>query len=71
MDDKIIVRERFSWGKLKYYPKNESAQLFCRLTKTKSLTEDMLQIILMLGYDVEFERVRLRPPSLEERRSSE
>ena len=39
----------------KAYPANENAEMFCYLTKTKTLTRYQLRIIQWLGFEVRAE----------------
>mgnify|MGYP006926332662 CR=1 FL=1 len=57
----VIVRQERHYGRLAFYPVNETANLFCQLVKrysggatsAKSLTKEQLEIIKQLGHSVE------------------
>lgn len=51
-DESITVKPSSQYGNERFFPKDESATLFCKLAKQKSLTLNDLKIIESLGYKV-------------------
>ena len=52
MEHTLWLKEREVYGVLKFYPANELAEKFCKLIRTKTLTESMILGIRDLGYTV-------------------
>lgn len=50
---KITIEKRDQYGATVYHPKDEAAQLFAQIAKTKTLTIDALNAIRALGYQIE------------------
>jgi hypothetical protein len=49
----VLVKFENVFGRELIYPDNESAELFCKIADTKSLTHEMIRYIKQLGYSVE------------------
>lgn len=48
----ICVLARSTYGLWRYYPQGATAELFCKLTGTQTLTMDHMRIIRELGYRI-------------------
>lgn len=55
----LVLRSETSWGKVRAYPVNETAKLFCDLMMYTSLSQRALKIIAKLGYTIEFENQKV------------
>ena len=53
----ILLKVRDVYGTIKYYPANDTAELFCKVAKTKTMTEDIIKHAIALGYEVRKDRV--------------
>ena len=56
MDRTLLVRVRTVYGTPAMYPANETAQAFCRISGTKTLTHPVLEEAERLGFTVTLER---------------
>ena len=54
--DKVMLREKEVYGILKYYPHNETAKLFCKIARQKTMTEQTIVLVRELGYQVVTDR---------------
>ena len=59
--NEIIVAIKDVYGNAKVYPVCDTAKMFTRIAGTKTLTEDALKCIVLLGYAVTVETVPGKP----------
>lgn len=52
----VKVKIKSNYGSDFIYPVNETARLFTDITKTKTLSKEVISIIKSLGYTVEVEQ---------------
>ena len=57
----IIIRSKFYYGKVCYYPVCGDARTFALIANTKTLTESTLSFISMLGYTIQIEETESKP----------
>lgn len=48
----VRLRIREVYGKTMMYPDNETAELFCKITRTQTMTKQVVQFIRSLGYEI-------------------
>ncbi|MEN8236111.1 MAG: hypothetical protein ABFQ95_00960 [Pseudomonadota bacterium] len=53
---KILIEQRFYYGKEVYYPACDRAGLFAEIAGTRTLTKPTLRKIIQLGYKIEFKK---------------
>lgn len=56
---KILVRLKEVYGKRHIYPVCDSAKLFAKIARTKTLTQSTIDDIKSLGYEIEIEPVTI------------
>ena len=49
----VVIDVRNVYGVEKYYPANETAEIFARINQAKTLSKQTLSLIKVLGYSVE------------------
>lgn len=59
MDTTVILEPKQVYGVLRYYPRNEAAELFVKLAKYKTLSPLDVKTIKALGYKIEFQQPAL------------
>ena len=57
---KITVQIRSVYGNETIYPACKQSVLFCGLARTKTITQEMMRMIVAAGYEVEVEAPKLR-----------
>ena len=57
---KITVQIRSVYGNGTIYPACKQSVLFCGLARTKTITQEMMRMIVAAGYEVEVEAPKLR-----------
>jgi len=56
----ITVQIRSVYGNETIYPACKQSVLFCGLARTKTITQEMMRMIVAAGYEVEVEAPKLR-----------
>ena len=57
----IIIRSKFYYGKVCFYPVCADARTFALIANTKTLTEATLKSIGRLGYTIQHEETEAKP----------
>lgn len=53
----VKLEERDIYGIRKFYPKNRLAEQFCLIARTKTMTQNTIDVLKDMGYQVVTDRV--------------
>ena len=56
MNSKMLVRAKDVYGRQVYYPADETSRTFAMIAGDKTLTDRVLQLAQVLGYEIEIAR---------------